>query len=107
MPLSAAGDPLGLRRASRWPAAALRFAVAALLAVLMVLPSATPASASPSVTLVYSTDGGATWSTAPTVARGGTLLARLYYANDTTGAIAGAQLSTTLPAGFAVVAGST
>src|SRR6185503_5938263 len=59
------------------------------------------------VTLVYSSDGGASWSTTPTVAPGGTLLARLYYANDTTGAIAGAQLATTLPAGFSLVAGST
>jgi hypothetical protein len=85
-----------------------RLSVAVLLATaLALLLATTPASAAPSVTLVYSTDGGTTWSNAPSVSSGGTLLVRVYYANDTTGAISNGQVTTSLPTGFTLVAGST
>jgi hypothetical protein len=80
-------------------------AVLAFVAALLVL--APSASAAPTVTLVYSTDSGTTWSNAPTTSPGGTFLARIFYNNDTTGAIGGSQITTMLPAGFTLVAGST
>jgi hypothetical protein len=86
----------------------VRLSLAVLLATALTLVlAAIPASAAPSVTLVYSTDGGTTWSSTPTVSSGGTLLVRAYYANDTTGAISSSQVTTSLPSGFTLVAGST
>jgi hypothetical protein len=81
--------------------------VALLGAVVTLIASAATVGAAPSITLEYSTDGGTTWSTAPTVSAGGTVLARVYYTNDTTGAIDGTQVSTSLPSGFVLVPGST
>jgi hypothetical protein len=65
------------------------------------------ASASPSSTLVYSVDGGSTWAPNVTASPGQTVYAREYYNNDTDANIADAQVTTTLPSGFTLVAGST
>jgi hypothetical protein len=65
------------------------------------------ASASPSSTLVYSVDGGSTWSSNVTASAGQTVYAREYYNNDTDANIADAQVTTTLPSGFTLVAGTT
>lgn len=86
----------------------LRAAAGAAVAALMIgVLGAAPASAAPTTTLVYSTDGGATWTPNPTVGAGQQVIARLYYANDTPGTIAGTQLTTAIPAGFTLVPGST
>lgn len=63
--------------------------------------------AAPSSDIVYSADGGTTWTTTPTAKSGQELLARLYYDNDTAGTIADAQMSSTLPSGFTLTPGST
>ncbi|WP_166355168.1 Ig-like domain-containing protein [Phytoactinopolyspora limicola] len=65
------------------------------------------ASAAPSSDLVYSVDGGASWTTDPVVASGSEVLARLYYDNDTSSNIDGASLTSSVPDGFELVAGST
>ena len=56
---------------------------------------------------MYSTNGGTSWSTSPTVPSSGAMLVRVYYTNDTTSAISGARLTTSLPSGFSLVTGST
>jgi hypothetical protein len=66
-----------------------------------------PVWASPSSTLVYSVDGGSTWSSNVTASAGQTVLVREYYDNDTDATITGAQVTTTLPSGFTLVPGTT
>jgi hypothetical protein len=51
--------------------------VAVLIASVVVIARVTTVAAAPSIALVYSTDGGSTWSTTPTVSAGGTVLARV------------------------------
>jgi hypothetical protein len=63
--------------------------------------------AAPSSDIVYSTDGGTTWTTTPTAKSGQELLARLYYDNDTDDTIADAQMNSTLPSGFTLTPDST
>jgi hypothetical protein len=79
--------------------------------VAVTIATAAPAGAGAgsvkSSALVYSTDGGKTWTTAPLVAAGKTVLVREYDNNATAANISGASLSTSLPAGFTRVAGST
>ncbi|HWJ96583.1 MAG TPA: hypothetical protein VNQ33_00405, partial [Acidimicrobiales bacterium] len=65
------------------------------------------ASAATSSDLLYSTDGGASWSSSVTVAPGGTVLVRQWYDNNGSAAETGASLSTTLPGGFSLNGGST
>lgn len=43
--------------------------------------------ATPSSDIVYSTNGGVTWTTTPTAKSGQEMLVRLYYDNDTSGTI--------------------
>jgi hypothetical protein len=69
--------------------------------------TAGPAFAAPTSNLVFSVDGGTTWSANVNAAPGQTVYAREYYDNDSTGTIAGAQVTTTMPTGFSLVAGST
>ena len=91
-----------------------RLRIAALLAAATGLVtlgvgslSAGPAAAAPTSALVFSVDGGTTWSANVNAAPGQTVIAREYYNNDTSANITGAQLTTTLPAGFTLVGGST
>jgi hypothetical protein len=71
------------------------------------LIGASPASAAPTTSLVYSTDSGSTWVTNPTLTSGQQVLVREYYNNDTSATIPATSLTTSLPAGFTLVAGST
>lgn len=64
-------------------------------------------SAAPSSNIVYSTDGGATWSNSPTAKSGQEVIARLYFNNDGSSNVTDAQMATTLPSGFSRVSGST
>src|SRR6202020_1869330 len=69
--------------------------------------SSGPAGAAPSSNLVFSVDGGTTWSANVNAAPGQTVFAREFYDNDTDANITAASVSTTLPTGFSLVAGST
>ncbi|WP_435157026.1 DUF11 domain-containing protein [Amycolatopsis sacchari] len=95
-------------RGRRWGHAAVTataFAGAAL-AVLSVDPLT--ASADEITTRAYSTDGGATWSTrAPAKTPGQQVLVRNYYVNTGSSDRFDASVSTTLPAGYGLVPGST
>lgn len=64
-------------------------------------------SAAPSASITYSTDGGNSWSSTPTVKSGQEVIARAYFDNDGSSNVTDAQISTSLPAGFTRVAGST
>ena len=66
-----------------------------------------PAGAAPTSNLVFSVDGGTTWSANVNAVPGQTVIAREYYDNDTSSNITGASVTTTLPSGFSLVAGST
>ncbi len=57
--------------------------------------------------LLYSADGGATWSDSVTAQRGEQVFARLFYNTTKTTDVAGASLTTQIPDGFAYVPGST
>ena len=61
----------------------------------------------PTSNLVFSVDNGATWSANVNAAPGQTVIAREYYDNDTSANITGASVTTSLPSGFSLVAGST
>ena len=79
----------------------------ALLTLCCVLGMVSVASAAPSQTIVYSTDGGATWSTNVSLTPGQNFYVRQYNNNDTTDTINGVSVTTTLPAGFVRTANST
>jgi hypothetical protein len=79
----------------------------ALLTLCCVLGMASVASAAPSQTIVYSTDGGATWSTNVSLTPGQNFYVRQYNNNDTTDTINGVSVTTTLPTGFVRSANST
>jgi hypothetical protein len=78
-----------------------------LLTLCCLLGMATAASAAPSQTIVYSTDGGATWSTNVSLTPGQNFYVRQYNNNDTTDTINGVSVTTTLPAGFVRTPNST
>jgi hypothetical protein len=84
-----------------------RWSGGALLTLLCVLGMASAASAAPSQTIVYSTDGGATWSTNVSLTPGQNFYVRQYNNDDTTDTINGVSVTTTLPAGFVRSANST
>jgi len=65
------------------------------------------ASAATTSTLLYSTDGGTTWSSSVSVNPGQIVLVREWYNNPDPAAYASESLTTTLPAGFALVANTT
>jgi hypothetical protein len=82
-------------------------ATSGLMALGIGTLAAGPAAAVPSSNLVFSVDGGTTWSANVNAAPGQTVIAREYYDNDTSATIAGASVTTSLPSGFTLVAGST
>ncbi|MFB7175975.1 hypothetical protein ACFCYM_35000 [Streptomyces sp. NPDC056254] len=83
-------------------------AAAAVLAAGCFLACTPPtASAAPSQTLLYSVDGGTTWSTNVTAAPGSQILARLWYSNDTDTAPANTSLTMSLPDGYTLVPDTT
>jgi hypothetical protein len=84
-----------------------RWCLGLALMLCCVLGMASAASAAPSTQIVYSTDGGSTWSANATVAAGASFLTRIYTNNDTTGTIGGVSVTKTLPAGFGHVATTT
>jgi hypothetical protein len=93
---------------SRPLATARRAASAALVTGLLVAAmGAPPAGAATSSTLLYSTDGGATWASEVTVAPGGTVQVRQWFDNDGTTSESAASVRTQLPAGFTRQPGST
>jgi hypothetical protein len=92
-------------RNPRRVAAAIGVAVLCGMGVLGV--TATPASAATSSTLLYSTDGGATWSANLTAEQGQQILVRQWYDNPDAQAYGGSALTTTVPAGFTLVPSST
>jgi hypothetical protein len=67
----------------------------------------TPVSAATSSTLLYSTDGGSTWSSTATVPAGGTVLVRQWYDNTGSSNETASSVRTTVPAGFTLQGGST
>ena len=83
-----------------------RWCLGAALMLCCLLAMAPAASAAPSQTLVYSADG-LNWSLNVTVAPGQSFYVRQYNINDTTDTIAGASVTTTLPAGFTRLANET
>lgn len=99
------------RHAPRTLKAAARLAASACLlgALLATGLSLTPgvAGAAPVTSLLYSTDGGATWAANPTVAPGSTVLVRQWFDNTGTDTVDGAAAQSTLPADLHLVAGST
>jgi hypothetical protein len=91
----------------RWRIPAWAATAAGLIALGIGTLSAGPAAASPTSNLVFSVDGGTTWSANVNAAPGQTVYAREYYDNDTSAIINGASVTTALPSGFSLVAGST
>ena len=76
---------------------------AGLLTTLALAGSALvtePASAATTQDVVYSTDGGTTWTTTPTVAPGATVLVRQWFDNTDDLHATAASETTTLPARF-------
>lgn len=86
-----------------------RLSAGLLAAAVLGAPvvAAAPAYAATTGTLLYSTDGGSTWSANATVAPGSTVLVRQWYNNADATTHDNASVSTTLPAGFNLVVGST
>lgn len=82
-------------------------AASGLVALSISVLGAGPAGAAPTSNLVFSVDGGTTWSANVTAAPGQTVIAREYYDNDTDATIDGTSLTTALPSGFSLVPGTT
>ncbi len=99
-----------MRRTLRKVAQAV--AVAGMCAGL-ALSGSTTAVAAPATgngtqaNLLYSVDGGSTWSESVTAQRGQTVHARLFYNSTRNIALTGVSLSTAIPDGFTYVPGST
>jgi hypothetical protein len=83
---------------------ALAFAAAGILATTVGVGTASAASSS---TLLYSTDGGASWSASVTADPGQTVLVRQWFDNDGAAAETSASVESTIPAGFTLQGGST
>ncbi|KPI11680.1 hypothetical protein OV450_8445, partial [Actinobacteria bacterium OV450] len=66
-----------------------------------------PATAAPSNTLLFSADGGSTWSKDVTAYPGSMVIARIWYNNDASDSIANTSVKTVLPTGFTLVPNST
>lgn len=77
-----------------------------VLAVTLVAQPA-PAGAATSSTLLYSTDGGTTWTSSATVTPGSSVLVRQWFANTGDDTLDGASATTTRPSTFSLAAGTT
>jgi len=75
--------------------------------VLAITAGGGVAEAATSSDLLYSTDGGSSWSSSATVAPGQTVLVRQWYDNDGEAGEQGASLTTTIPGPFTLNGGST
>ncbi|WP_406510444.1 hypothetical protein [Streptomyces sp. NBC_00212] len=65
------------------------------------------AHAAPSSRLLFSADGGATWSSDVSTSSGATVLARIWSYNDTGATIHNASVTTSLPSGTTLIPNST
>lgn len=97
--------PLAKRR--RWRSGRVLLVAGIVAALSAGALAPTPAGAATSSTLLYSTDGGTTWSSTATVPAGGTVLVRQWYDNDGSAPETAASLRTTVPTGFSLQGGST
>ncbi|MHA7620826.1 hypothetical protein ACX12M_20140, partial [Cellulosimicrobium cellulans] len=79
----------------------------------LTLSSATLANAAPATgegtqsNLLYSVDGGTTWTDTVTAERGQQVLARLFYDTTKDTPVTGTSLTTQIPDGFTYVPGTT
>ena len=96
-----------LAKPRRWRSGRVLLVVGIVAALSAGVFSSTPAGAATSSTLLYSTDGGTTWSANATVAAGGTVLVRQWYDNTGSTAETAASLRTTGPSAFTRQSGST
>ena len=97
-----------MMRTNRRPRLATKIVLAVVAAgLLAAVIGVSGAEAASSSTLLYSTDGGATWSPTVTVAPGGTVLVRQWFDNTGNSAETAASMSTSVPAGFTLQGGST
>ena len=87
--------------------AARKAALAVTAAGVLAATGGGVAEAATSSNLLYSTDGGASWSSSATVAPGQTVLVRQWYDNDTAASETGASLTTTIPGPFTLNGGTT
>lgn len=94
-------------RSRRWRPGRSLLAVGILATLSVGAAMPTPAGAATSTNLLYSTDGGATWSSNATVPAGGTVLVRQWFDNDGSANETAASLRTTVPVGFSRQGGST
>lgn len=85
---------------------AIALVAAGLLAATM---GVTPAGAASSSTLLYSTDGGASWSASPSITAdpGATVLVRQWFDNTGSADETAASVTSAIPAGFTLQTGST
>jgi hypothetical protein len=90
-----------------WPRRLGTLACAAALAAAPLALGVAPAQAGTTGVLMYSTDGGATWSSTAMAAPGRQVLVRAWYDNEDPRAHTGSSIVVTLPAGYRRVAGST
>jgi hypothetical protein len=96
------------RTAAGWrPARGLAAVAVAAGAVVGPAVLAPPAAAAVEASLAYSVDNGATWTAAPTVPSGSSVLVRVWYNNTDPTPHDSVHATTTLPAGFTLVPGST
>ncbi|MFB7175976.1 hypothetical protein ACFCYM_35005 [Streptomyces sp. NPDC056254] len=86
---------------------ATTFLLAAGSAASLVIAGNSPAAAVPSQALMYSVDGGATWSNNVAAAPGAQVLTRAWYNNDLMTPVSGASIQTDIPAGFTLVPNTT
>lgn len=75
--------------------------------VLAVSAGMAPAGAATTSNLLYSVDGGSTWSSSVTAAPGQTVLVRQWFSNDGAANETNAKIGTTVPAGFTLAGGTT
>jgi hypothetical protein len=94
-------SPMRYRTARK---AALAVIAAGVLSATMGVGTAQAATTS---NLLYSTDGGASWSSSASVEPGDNVLVRQWYNNDGAANETNARITTTLPTGFSLVGGST
>ncbi|MEZ4861099.1 MAG: hypothetical protein R3C14_07330 [Caldilineaceae bacterium] len=96
-----------LDEAQAWSGAAFLTASATDLYNRFFSPQSVQAQATVTVTEKFSNDNGSTFTDDTTVRQGRVVVARVYYDNTGTSIGTGVTINTTVPAGFALVPGST